>query len=279
MKTSLLIPALLASACVSVSPEKTPGPETGLPTAVTVSCPERDGGFDSVDLLVYDSSSLQKLVGHWRGKSAAFKIVLGPGDYRFVALANLNGELNEEAVSRYEYLESLSYSLGDEDPDAPLMSGAGFGPAGQAVNLELSPLLCELEVFSIENRLDGTEVRDLCIYLLNVNSRAEPMRWSGFRPSRMLNGGWLDLKEVLSLRCPSMLYSDLRCDIGKNALRPHRSLFCYPNDSEEAGLGAPETVIAIEGTVNGERRRWEKSPGPLKRAQKKGVELVLESDE
>lgn len=286
MKTSFLrrtLPAtlgIIAASCVSISREPSPEPviKKFLPTTVRISFAERRVCIDSADLLVYDDSGLQKLAEHWHGKDTCFRIRLAEGDYTFVVLANLNGELREESVSRYEYLESLDYRLADEDPDAPLMSGTAYGKSGGDISVSIEPLLCEVEIFSIESRLQNCDspIRDLCVYLMNVNALAEPLRKTGFRPSRMIDAGWLDMKEILSLRCPGMLYIDLRCDLGRNALHPHRSLYCYPNDPAEAGLGTPWTAVAVEGSVDGERRCWVKELGPLKRAGRTGVDLILE---
>lgn len=246
------------------------------PPATTVV--ELEGEFRQADILLYDNSELRVLVAHSTVKSHRTAFELAPGDYTVVAIANLHGELVEDAIRRYESIETLCYRYCDEDPAAALTSATSLVSAGGCCRLLLQPLLCEVEILSIERdfagAMAGFRAEDVRLYLANVNSKAEPLRQTGFRPSEMLNCGGFCQDDLDSMRFPSMLCTDLGCDIGHFALYPHISLFCYPNDSQE-GIGTPSTRLVLDARVNGEPESWEWTLPEMSRGSKLSLSLVI----
>lgn len=283
MKTSFatalasILTVCALSSCTPDSPVQASGKSVTPELLETVV--ELEGAFLEADILIYDNSALRMLVAHRVVTDERLSFKLKPGDYTVVALANLDGELVEAAVQRYESLESLCYRYCDEDPAAALMSAVTLISAGQKCRLELQPLLCEVEILSIERDFAGAladaRAEDVRLYLQYVNAKAEPLRQTGFRPSEMLNCGTFSKADLKTMRCPEMLCLELGCDVGRFALLPHRSLYCYPNDDRQAGIGAPRTELVLEATVQGKTETWKWRLPLMPRGSKVGLSLVI----
>lgn len=274
MRTSILaVLALLMSACTPLSEiPLTEKPSAPAPLRTTVRL---EGAFERAELLIYDNSALRALKARLQTGKAVNELLLPEGDYTAVALAGIDGELVESAVLRYESIEALRYRYCDEDPEEQFKSAVSSLTAGKECTLRLEPLLCEIELLSIEQRGEGPRARELKLWLMNVNAEAEALRRAGFRPEKMLNCGELSQKDLDTMRRPRMMYLDLCCDMGRFALYPHCSLYCYPNDERAADIGTPRTVLVLEATVGTERQRWEYELGPVERGQKISLCLQL----
>lgn len=274
MRTSILAAlALLLPAC-------TPLPDTSVSEDVSDKAPlltaiKLDGDFERADVLIYDNSALRMLTAHLHSNTDRIEVRLPAGDYTAVALAGIDGELVDAAVQRYESIEALRYRYCDEDPEEQFQSAVTSLVAGSECTLRLEPLLCEIEVLSIGQPGQGPRAKDLKLWLMNVNAEAEALRRSGFRPEKMLNCWDLSQKDLDTMRRPRMMFLDLSCDMGRFDLYPHCSLYCYPNDDPDAGIGMPRTVLVLEATLSGQRRRWEYELGPLERGQKRSVCLQI----
>lgn len=274
MRTSILAAlALLLPACTPLSDNTASEDVSGNdPLGTTIIL---EGDFGRADVLIYDNSALRMLVAHLRSTVPRMELRLHAGDYTAVALAGIDGELVDAAVQRYESIEALRYRYCDEDPEEKFQSAVTSLVAGSECTLRLEPLLCEIEVLSIEQPGEGPRARDLKLWLMNVNAEAEALRRAGFRPEKMLDCWELSQKDLDSMRRPQMMYLDLCCDMGRFTLYPHCSLYCYPNDDPGAGIGTPRTVLVLEATLGGQSRRWEYELGPLERGQKTSLCLQI----
>ena len=107
-------------------------------------------------------------------------------------------------------------------------------------------------------------MEDPRIYLENMNSAAEVLQRSGFRPAEFLEG---------------RREKKLPWDIGFFAQQPMTCLYCYPNDSNESTLGTPHTKLVLECEIKGATCRFPVDLPALGRNKTLNVELSISSED
>jgi len=217
--------------------------------------------LERIDLFFFNNDSLKRLDSYQRFENVSFDSVNGAsrkGDKILVAIANYPGEFTWENSFSYSKLKSTICCLADEDPSSPIMSGETRVRRGadQGCQLVLEPLLAQIHINSIccdfHNRPYSSEkLKNVRLYLVNVNSKCEMLRKEGFKPTDIVNNGRLNENQLLEWNCPEMIYNSLGTEIGDNVVSPDLDFFCYPNDTEEEGVGSPFTRLVIEGQIDG----------------------------
>lgn len=214
----------------------------------------------NLDLFVYSDSWTRQLEVHRFDTNFfhnTFNIPTSAGDKRLVIVANSPWRFNEEALRSYDSIELLQMSYADEDPEYPLMSGFDVFSAGDSLKIELSPLICPIEVLSVDNQLEGcTLLKRPKIRLEGVNASAELLRMVGFHPTETV-------ESADELRNPQMMSACLPSDIGLYTQYPGITLYCYPIDVDPDDIAAVHTTLIFEaeacltdGTTSPISRSW-----------------------
>lgn len=302
MKTSI-IAALCCTFITACAPDVpfTPEPDPAADTTGTVRHPvtihisqkcklsSAITGIRHLDIFVYGGNPLLRLIlhkrvefGDGRQRKLQEELELDSGDYLIAAIADCRYQFDASKLTAYETLESLCIQYADEDPQHPVRSGTAqvsVGPDGAELTMEIEPLLCEIQIRSIEwdpgNGNGDIRLEHPRIYLLNANAQAEPMRKRNFRATQMLNCGSLSPADVHTLNNPGMLYRVLESDVGRHTSYPQTSLFCYPNDPEEEDIGCPRTILVLEAEALGRTLRREIEMPALRRGSLTPVDLKI----
>lgn len=230
--------------------------------SLTYSAP---GGVRSLDLFIYRDTLTRPLESHQMFQAPVpdtLQLSSSQGDRLLVAIANSPAPFRLEALQRYESAELLEMYYRLEDPNYPLMSTVcSFSES--PVKLELSPLLCRINIFHIAN-FTGMALSGAKIQLKGVNSHVQILRGDGFRTIETEDNPG-------ALAHPEMMLRQIQGEIGEELSAPDLTLFCYPFDGE----GPSSTTLAISATANGEQREWSFSVPPLKRGGSAGMSLTL----
>ena len=223
------------------------------------------GGVRSLDIFIYLDTLTRPLECHQRLEGPmpdTITLDSRPGECLLVAVANSLALFRLEALQRYDSAEQLEMYYRMEDPAFPLMSAAcGFceGP----VKLELSPLLCRINIFHIAN-FNGQALSGARLQLKGVNSHVQLLRSDGFRTVETEDN-------PAALACPEMMFRQIPGVIGDELSAPELTLYCYPFDGE----GPNSTSLTFTATANGEQREWTFPVPPLKRGASADMALTL----
>ncbi|MGM9748218.1 MAG: fimbrial protein, partial [Candidatus Cryptobacteroides sp.] len=220
---------------------------------------------DSVDLFIFNDDRLRRIESFQRLPviSGRVEALTSEGDKIAVALANApSGIFSERMPESYTAMQSIKSDLSLENGGSPIMSAQvnwSAHSSGQ-VEMSLSRLGSEIFIRSLACDFSGTEyegemLTDVSVYLINVNGRC-PVIGDGdaLAPEEIVNSGHLELSYLEKMQSPQMLYAEIDSPIGKQGVRTDISLYCYPNESDEATVGSPYTCLVIEGKICG--RTW-----------------------
>lgn len=179
-----------------------------------------------------------------------------------VGLANFPDMPAVERISRYDIAEQLRYRLRDEDLMHPLTSGECWTEGGDTVDLWLTPLLCRVTLTRIDNLTGGLSLlEDPELVLVSSSTDAEILRHSGFRPTS-------EERDSICVR--------LETDIGSSTVFPAASLYCYPNDDMQQGVGCPPAELTLRCICDGKAVEYSSELPPIRRNSVTEVSLVIE---
>ena len=217
----------------------------------------------NLDLLVYDSDGLGSLET-WLNYDRLPDSISFEGAKRtktVVAIANSPRSFSRRAIERFDSIEQLSYDFEEDSPQEPLMSGMCSLLPERTGHISLIPLMSRIRLGEISNTMKGyARLEDPRIYLENANSAAEILKDSDFRPSE-----YLKVKNK----------QKLPYDVGIFSQRPGNELFCYPNDTPESTLGAPQTSLVLECEIYGNTCRFPVILGSIGRNQTLHVDISV----
>ncbi len=217
---------------------------------------------ETIDLLIYDSDGLGSLET-WLNYDSLPDSISFEGAKRaktVVAIANSPRSFSRRAIERFDSIEYLSYDFEEDSPGEPLMSGMCSLLPDHSGHISLIPLMSRVQLGEISNTMKGyVRLEDPRIYLENANSSAEILRSSDFRPSEFV--------PVSKQRLPY--------DIGIFSQRPGNELFCYPNDTPESTLGAPQTSLVLECEIYGNTCRFPVVLGSIGRNKTLHVDISV----
>ena len=194
----------------------------------------------SLDLYIYDDSGIRPLLYH-KAETGMCKNLKAPNpgvDFIAVAIANSPGRMDAGALGSFDAMESLVMNYASELAGRPLLSGMAQG-RGDVV-ITLSPLLCAVQLQSVDNLLEGRPLlKSPRIFFRYANASAQVLRQDGFRAS-------LTVESPVGLRSPELFFAYLPQDIGYYRSEPGITLYCYPNDSPFPTIGTPRTELVLE---------------------------------
>jgi len=246
-----------ASTETSPQPDPTPTPTDSLLSFINISA---SYPIKNLDLFVYADSWTRLLDRHYNLQNlhpTSTTILTLPGDKRLVIIANSPYEFNIEALRAFDSIELLEMNYADEDPDYPLMSAFEVFTAGDSVKVELTPMLCPVEILEVQNCLEDTPLlQNPRVRLTNINAKAELLRFSGFHPTDII-------ESPDEIGHPKMMSQHLPSDIGLYTQHPGTTLYCYPITSPNNDIAAVHTTLIFEAeiaTPDGQRetltREW-----------------------
>ena len=230
--------------------------------SILISAP---GGVRSLDIFIYRDTLTRPLECHQRLEGAVPDTITldsRPGERLLVAVANSPALFRLEALQRYDSAEQLEMYYRMEDPDYPLMSATCSFNEGP-VKLELSPLLCRVNIFHIAN-FTGKALNNVRVQLKGVNSHIQILRSDGFRTIETEDN-------PAALSHPEMMLCRIPGEIGEELSTPELTLLCYPFDGE----GPSSTTLVLSASTNGELREWTFPVPPLKRGGSAEMALTL----
>lgn len=221
-----------------------------------------------LDLLLYDANGMGSIELWNRYEALPDSITLRTAKRAVtaIAIANSPRSFSRAAIERYDSIELLCYEFGEDAPDYPLMSGMCSMEPGSPGQITLAPLVSRVQLCEVSNSMkDYVRLEDPRVYLKNLNSSAEILRFSGFRPT-----------ESLERSDPA----PLPYDIGIFAQHPMTELFCFPNDSPEPSIGTPWTTLVLECEISGQTCRFPVELEGLERNKTLHIDLnVLSPDQ
>ena len=242
------VPACLVASCLGIPGEETESPWIDITPAdsccFTVSFSVINGISETelpvsrLDLFIYDADAVKELLDRrtYTFLPDSVRFYGKDGDKTVVAIANSPREFNDEALSRYDSIELVSFSSEEDSPHSPLMGGQCAVAPGAGTKLTLTPLLARIKLGEISNTMSGyIRLENPRVWLENMNAWAELLRTAGFRPSQTIE------------KPPP---KPLPYDIGIFAQTPGTELFCYPNDSSPDS-GTPATAFVLECEIGG----------------------------
>jgi len=215
-----------------------------LKCSVNNNLSESDLQLNSLDILIYDADGVGGLES-WKRYDSLPDTIVVRGARRaktVVAIANSPRSFSRRAIERYDSIELLSYEFDEDSPSSPVMSGTCSLSPDMSGRVVLEPLMSRVQLCGISNMMSYlTRLEDPRVYLENMNSSAEVLRTSGFRPTEMLE----DKRKKF-----------LPYDVGVFTQHPMTELFCYPNDSGEPTIGTPHTLLVLECEIDGKTCRF-----------------------
>lgn len=268
-----MLPLMMMAAGCDLTPTEPyiPAPKVQTLTLGLEADCGKDREVEHIDFFVFSGEGVCPLEYHERmaGDGACTAVYEGlGGDKIVVCLADSPYVLNTETLSRYDAIEALSLTLGEDNPDSPVLSGTAVlhtDADGEAeVLVSLTPLLCRIEVSRIINEIGAyTLLEDPVLYLKDINTEVELLRTNGFRQKE-------------TGLCSTAV--TLPHDIGASGIEPHAVFYIYPNDSRESGAGTPATSIVLEGTVRGNKRSYSIPLPPFGRGARISAAITLEAE-
>lgn len=219
----------------------------------------------NLDVFIFMDDKMEKLECYQRiddVKSWNRKVLSGTGD-RIIAVCANSGNERERwlEVSSRAYLKGMSRSLEDENRQCLFMFGEVYAKAGSTAEIPLHPISSEIVLRSIScdfsgKPYSGEKLKDVRVYLTNVNAECRIFPEGYVKPTRIINSGRLDEDDLQKFNDPSLIMQNLDKDIGKQTIYPDIRLLCYPNNSSEESPGTPFTRIVIEGKVGEDIYYW-----------------------
>ena len=246
-RMALLAAAVKAPGCDSEGPAntETAGSMSGLDSLSI--CFTAPGGLRTLDILIYRDTLTMPLEQHMKVNEECnnnnLQVASRAGDRLLAAIANSPAPLNSGALQNFSAAEQLEMYYRDEDPQYPLMSAVQSFD-GNRVTVRLKPLLCRLDILSINN-LSGTPIRSPRLALEGVNARAQVFRGDGFHPSETEDS-------PASLAHPEMMQVRLDDELGEGLWSRGATLYFYPFDGE----GPSQTRLSFSGLADGNPAEW-----------------------
>lgn len=216
----------------------------------------------SLDLFFFHDDELRRLDAYQHVEAPSetpVEGIAGSGKHILAAISNYPGDsYSWMDIQSFSQLSSRQFHLEDDDPANPLLYGVTGLEEGRSrsCKLKLEPMLSALRIRSLScdfsgRAYAGEKLKSISIYLIHVNSVANPLSQDGIREESYINQGYLDRKAVESLSHPEMLYMDLDKDVGEAREEIDCTLYAYPNPISEESLGRTFTRFVIEGSLAG----------------------------
>ncbi|MFA6592473.1 MAG: hypothetical protein WCR48_02040 [Bacteroidales bacterium] len=216
----------------------------------------------TLDIFFFNDDSLRRLDSHQRIENYSSGTVSAAsrnGKKILVAVANSQDEKYEwDEMGSFDVLNERMADLMKESPESPLMSATAEITAGEksGCSVKLEPLMSKVSISTLccdfHNRpYKDEKLKDVRIYLTNVNTKCELLRTESFNPISLLNSGRLEVENVEKMICPELVFKHPGIDVDGYVSHPGCDLFCYPNSTSDETIGSPFTRLVIEGEIEG----------------------------
>lgn len=263
---TLLLPVLLSCTC----PEEASGiirdDELKVPMEIVMTRND-EADMNTLDLFAFEDDPLARLDAYLRTEGdmqESIRMLSGHGEKILFACANSQLDRYDwAAISSISSMDDIYADLETEKRNALLMTAQEKTRAGsgQACRMTLRPLVCEILLQSIRcdfsNRpYEGSVLKDVSVYLTNVNAQCSLTADGVVMPTRIINHGSLSDEDMEGFLEPDLIFRNIEEDIGEERIETGISLLCYPNASPEESPGSPFTRLVIEGSIDGERFWW-----------------------
>lgn len=225
-----------------------------------------------LDIFVFDDDRMQKLDCYlrledfnlWKGG-----IISGSGSKIISMIAGTQQGIDRwTGITSRPALMEVIVNLEDECDGNMVISGETSVspedyPGGRTAEtaIELRPLASEIVLHSLscdfsDRPYAGEKLRNVKVYLTNVNAQCGILDDGEISPSRIINYGRLSTQDLARFRDKSMIYRELTMDIGKDTEQVDLRFRCYPNNAAEETPGTPFTRMVIEGEISGNTFYW-----------------------
>ncbi len=260
-----MLPVFLYN-CAGTVEKQQPIPAEWVAEEMSADAPS---GICNLDLFVFRDDNLQKLdcyqriedIEDWDGT-----VTSGSGGRIITAVANsLMTREDWFMMNSRSYLKNVALNLEEERREFPFMSGEAPVPAGSGASflkrLALRPYACEIVLRSIScdfsGRIyEGEKLKDVKVYLTNVNAETRVTEEEGSLPIRIINAGGPDEDDIEAFCEPDLIMQEIREEVGTGTLYPDIRLWCYQSSHPDETPGTPYTRLVIEGKLDGHTYYW-----------------------
>lgn len=259
--TLVLIPAILYGCTSPIAGNEnmeTVVHISGLPTKAAEKA-------ECIDILIFNDDRMQKLDTYQRFEMTVLpdiKIGSSVGEKLMAAVLNSGKSTCDWAgiLSRTS-LREVYVNLENESTAYPVMSGEGRIQAGVPINIKVERLASEVVLRSLGCHFHGKGYEDevlknIRVYLTNVNAEAPLFTEESYAPKRLVNRGGLETSDINGFVEPGILLQELDYSISDATINPDIRLRCFPNEVGAESLAAAFTRLVIEGEVAGEIYYW-----------------------
>lgn len=238
-----------------VTPEYSAENECGTSVKTSISI---NGKAENLDIFTFDNDRMERLDSYQRFEKEDLRIcdiATRTGEKTMVIIAN-------SETDRYDWidincrkaLEKRIFNLEDESIGNPIMTAEQQFKAGSTCHVQLTPLGGEIVLRSLRcdfsgRTYEGEKLRDIKVYLTNVNASCGIQTDMDDYPSRIINAGRLDLNVLKHFRHPEMIYAEIDNPVGTGRVYPDIKFKTYPNSCLEESVGSPYTKLVIEGRI------------------------------
>lgn len=215
-----------------------------------------------LDIFIFDDSPMGRLDSYQKAildveEEQVVEVSSRKGRKRIVFIANSHRSAGEWMhVNSYRGLQEEKASLFEEDISRPTMYGETVFEAGKDIGhrIILRPLVSEIHLRTIRCDFSGTEyagekLKDIKVYLTNVNAECRIMQDNGFYPELIVNAGGLASDDLRNFAHPELVSRRIGTDVGYEIFDSAIRLYCYPNESRKETAGTPFTRLVIEASV------------------------------
>jgi hypothetical protein len=238
-----------------------------VPISLKMTKGKEDIGIRNIDIFTFDNDRIMRLDSYIRTDdidSDYISLESRTGDKLIFACANsITDRYGWGDINTFSSLDNHISILEKENPDALVMTGSCTVKAGSSVvgTLNLRPLVSEVCLRSIScdfsgKAYEGELMKNVSVYLVNVNSRCSLTAEGKVMPTQIMNNGRLDEDEVAEFEYPEIIFRRIGQAIGSRKTNTDIRLLCYPNAAENEGPGTPFTRLVIEGEIEGKRYWW-----------------------
>lgn len=257
-----VLPTLFFS-CTEIAGDGSPEDLICGETRTEIEVKSPDGiAIRTLDIFFFNDDSLRRLDSYQRiadCESGTVSAASRNGKKILVSVANSQDEKYEwDEMGSLDVLNERMADLMKENPRSPLMTACSKITAGKepCCSIKLEPLLSEISISTLccdfHNRpYKDEKLKNVRIYLTNVNTKCELLRTDSFYPISLLNSGRLEVENVEKMVCPELVFKTLGIDVDSYVAQPDCDLYCYPNSTSEETIGSPYTRLVIEGEIGG----------------------------
>lgn len=220
-----------------------------------------------LDIFTFDDDRLMRLDSYQKTDASGYEKVgihsRSGNKIIFICANSMTDRYGWGDITSFHSLNGHYADLAEEDPQALFMTGVCHAEAGNGdlYEMDLRPLASEICLRSIScdftgKSYAGSLMKNVCVYLTNVNSRCSITADGAVMPTQIVNNGRLNEDEVAGFGYPEIIFRRLKQNVGSRKVNTDIRLLCYPNAAVEEGPGSPFTRLVIEGDIDGQTYWW-----------------------